>query len=189
MEKYLGKEYSDFFFTSDLHISHKNILKYDNRPFKSIEEHDQELIININNKVSEKSCLFILGDVSMTSDMKYLGKLLSLIKCDMVLIKGNHDSHLKQSFISQYFINDKDYLELRTEKAGKLILSHYPHYSWNGSHRGNIHLHGHMHTLKPTLNGKYFNVGVCNSDTYSPFSLDDILEVTNLQTIGTHHEY
>ena len=119
MEKYLGKDYSDFFFTSDLHISHRNILKYDNRPFKNIEEHDQALINNINNKVNEKSCLFILGDVSMTSNMSYLGKLLNQIKCDMVLIKGNHDSHLKQSFLNQYFIDDKDYLELKTELEQK----------------------------------------------------------------------
>lgn len=188
MEKYLGKDYSDFFFTSDLHISHRNILKYDNRPFKNIEEHDQALINNINNKVNEKSCLFILGDVSMTSDMSYLGKLLNQIKCDMVLIKGNHDSHLKQSFLNQYFIDDKDYLELKTESAGKLILSHYPHYSWNGSHRGNIHLYGHIHTAIAPLNGKSFNVGICQSQAYMPFSIPEILKVTDKQSNGTHHE-
>ena len=54
METYLGKEYSNFYFVSDLHLSHKNILKYDNRPFNSIEEHDQSIINNINsNKMKQ----------------------------------------------------------------------------------------------------------------------------------------
>lgn len=32
------------FFTSDLHIGHENAIKFDNRPFKSIEEMDSEII-------------------------------------------------------------------------------------------------------------------------------------------------
>lgn len=187
METYLGKEYSNFYFVSDLHLSHKNILKYDNRPFNSIEEHDQSIINNINSTCEETSLLFILGDVSMTSDMNYLRKLFKQIKCKVVLVKGNHDSHLKDCFLKETFIDVKDYLELKTKQAGKLILSHYPFYSWNGSHRGNIHLYGHLHTTKLALNGKSFNVGVCNSSTYSPFSLNQIISVTNKQLAGVHH--
>jgi len=187
MEIYLGKEYSNFYFVSDLHIGHKNILKYDNRPFNSIEEHDQVIIDNINKVCEENSLLFILGDISMTSDMNYLRKLFKQIKCQLVLVKGNHDSHLKESFLKEIFIDVKDYLELKTEQAGKLILSHYPFHSWNGSHRGNIHLYGHVHTTKLDLNGKSFNVGVCNSPTYSPFSIEDILEKTDKELAGKHH--
>lgn len=187
MEKYLGRDFSNFYFSSDLHLSHANILKYDPRPFKTIYEHDQAIINNINATCEPESLLFLLGDISMGKDMDYIDGLLNQIQCQTVLIKGNHDKHLKQSFLNKHFIDDRDYLELRTS-AGKFILSHFPFYSWDGSHRGNVHLFGHVHTNKIELNGKHFNVGVCNSPTYSPFSIVDILKVTSKQQVGTHHE-
>ena len=47
-------------YTSDLHLNHKNILKYDKRPFNSIEEHDKGIIDNINSLVKETDELYIL---------------------------------------------------------------------------------------------------------------------------------
>lgn len=34
------------FYTSDLHIGHKNILKFDNRPFFNLEEMKETIINN-----------------------------------------------------------------------------------------------------------------------------------------------
>ena len=41
------------YFISDLHLGHKNVLKFDNRPFINIEEHDKTIIDNWNNKVND----------------------------------------------------------------------------------------------------------------------------------------
>lgn len=178
-------DWSGIYFTSDLHLAHKNIIEYDGRPFKTIEEHDKSLIDNINKVCESTSLLFVLGDLSMCKDMTYIDKLLDQVQCTMVLIKGNHDKHLKQAFLNKHFIEVHDYLEVKTS-ANKFILSHFPFYSWDGNHRGSIHLHGHTHKMCPELNGKHFNVGVCNSDTYSPYSLNDILTITSKQTLGDY---
>lgn len=34
------------FYISDMHFGHKNVIKFDNRPFNDVDEMDAELIIN-----------------------------------------------------------------------------------------------------------------------------------------------
>ena len=46
------------FFTADTHFGHANILKYQNRPFKSIAEHNDTIIDNINSMVKGGDTLY-----------------------------------------------------------------------------------------------------------------------------------
>ena len=55
------------FFISDLQFGHKNCLAFDNRPFKTIEEHDEQLIKRWNNVVGEADDIWIMGDISWYS--------------------------------------------------------------------------------------------------------------------------
>ena len=50
------------FFTSDLHLGHANVITYDNRPFSSVEEMDEELIRRWNAKVGKGDVVYVLGD-------------------------------------------------------------------------------------------------------------------------------
>ena len=51
-------------------VGHKNIIKYENRPFNSVEEMDKA-IINMWNKTVEKDDLvYILGDFSWYKGQK-----------------------------------------------------------------------------------------------------------------------
>ncbi len=49
-------------YIADLHLGHTNVIKIDNRPFANVEEMNQKLIENWNNKVHSDDQVFILGD-------------------------------------------------------------------------------------------------------------------------------
>lgn len=51
------------FFTGDLHFGHANVIAFDNRPFKTVEEMDAELIRRWNSKVGKGDLTYVLGDM------------------------------------------------------------------------------------------------------------------------------
>lgn len=51
------------FYIADWHYGHKNILAYDNRPFKTIEEMNKTLVDRWNGAVSPGDRVFVLGDM------------------------------------------------------------------------------------------------------------------------------
>ena len=52
----------NLFFTSDTHFFHEGIIRFCNRPFGSVEEMNETLIRNWNEKVPEDGTVFHLGD-------------------------------------------------------------------------------------------------------------------------------
>ena len=56
-------ERQKIFFTSDLHFGHENVLRFDNRPFETVEEMDEELINRWNDKVGKGDLVYVLGDL------------------------------------------------------------------------------------------------------------------------------
>ena len=56
-------ERQKIFFTSDLHFGHENVLRFDNRPFETVEEMDDELIKRWNDKVAKGDLVYVLGDL------------------------------------------------------------------------------------------------------------------------------
>ena len=78
------------FYIADTHFGHKNIIRYDNRPFNSVHEMDNELIENWNSVVSNDDIVYILGDISWYDDSK-TANIFSRLNGHKILIKGNHD--------------------------------------------------------------------------------------------------
>ena len=78
------------FVCADLHFSHTNIIKYEDRPFADREEMDEGLINNWNSVVTDADTVFVLGDVAFCGKdrAKYLVQRLNGKK---ILIMGNHD--------------------------------------------------------------------------------------------------
>lgn len=173
------------FFTSDLHFGHKNIIRFDNRPFTSVEEMDETLIRNWNRKVNKDDLVYILGDISWYKDDKTC-EIFERLNGRKILIKGNHDR--VHGNIKNYFEEITDYKEI-TLDGKHITLCHYPIVFFNRHHYGAFMFYGHVHNShewQMTENYKYeleqldilcnmFNVGTMVHN-YEPVSFEEIVK-------------
>lgn len=172
------------FFTSDLHFGHKNVIRFDNRPFTSVEQMDETIIRNWNNKVSHKDLVYILGDISWHNDKKTC-EILERLKGCKVLIKGNHDR--LHGNTKKYFEEIADYKEITLPGNIHITLCHYPIVFFNRHHYGAYMFYGHVHNShewQMTENYKFeleqldircnmFNVGTMVHN-YEPVTFEEI---------------
>jgi len=88
---------SGIYFTADLHIGHKNILRLSNRPFGDIDHHDDTIIDNYNSIVSSNDVCYILGDISWNQSYETYKSIFNRLNGKKFIILGNHDN--KQNLI------------------------------------------------------------------------------------------
>lgn len=168
-------ELSKTWFISDPHFGHKNIIKYESRPFIYTEHMDNAIIENYNQVVSEGDVVFWLGDMFFckSSRMDYISQRLS--KGRNILIRGNHDKD-----IGDVKFKRLGFMPHRIFNYGGVLLTHEPvsevnmNYLYNMGVRKNIHGHVHSKTehLDPT---KYQCVSVEKTD-YKPIGFVELLE-------------
>ena len=155
----------DYFFTSDEHYNHNNIIVYCDRPFDDAHHMNDVLIAKHNEIVKETDVTVHLGDFSLHK--KDVSDLLSELNGRHIFVKGNHDYWTGSEalpFIHEEKINDQ-----------KIVCCHYSMQAWNCQHHGSWHLFGHSHgTLKGM--GKSIDVGVDTNDYY-PYSFDQIADI------------
>ena len=134
------------YFISDLHLGHKNVLSFDNRPFKTIEEHDNTIVKNWNNTVGIDDDVYILGDISWYNSTKTI-EIMRSLNGNKHLIKGNHDGKiLKNRELQKKFVEIVDYKELSLPDGKGIVLCHYPIPCFKNHYYGWYHLYGHVHT-------------------------------------------
>lgn len=75
-------------FTADIHFWHYNVIKYCNRPWKTVEEMNQAIIENFNALVKPEDNVYCVGDFSMSLRGAEMRKYLN---GTWYLIPGNHD--------------------------------------------------------------------------------------------------
>ena len=52
------------YYISDLHLFHENSIKFDERPFDSLDEMHETIKKRWNSKITNGDRVFILGDIS-----------------------------------------------------------------------------------------------------------------------------
>lgn len=184
------------YFISDLHFGHKNVLTFDNRPFNTIEEHDEYLINAWNETVGIDDDVYILGDISWHNSIKTI-EIFERLNGNKHLIKGNHDGKLlKNSELRNLFVEIKDYKELSIDNNISVVLCHYPIPCFKNHYYNWIHLYGHVHNsfewnmmenTKRQMTELYdkpcemYNCGAMMTYMhYKPRTLEDIVQGANL---------
>ena len=167
-------------FTSDLHLNHRAVIRMCERPFEDVTEMNNAILRNINAVVRPNDTLYLLGDLCHRTGIETGSDLISKIKCkNKVLIVGNHDKKWRPELFTE-ILDFKEIHETINGENFHISLMHYPMMSWPKSHHGSIQLHGHIHS-----NGEYnlqmkedgirrFDVGVDANEFY-PVSLEQIL--------------
>lgn len=184
------------YYISDTHFGHSNVIDFDHRPYKNVQEMDEALINNWNNVVSNEDTVYILGDFCWLKEDEWLEYLWQL-KGKKQLIRGNHDLWSMSTILKKEFADIKEYKEI-TDNGRHVIMCHYPLLCYKGSYDPKTWmLHGHTHitreqdfveawtkeliqskALESDSWGHIINVG-CMIHNYIPVTLDQLIAFYN----------
>lgn len=161
-----------YYFTSDEHYGHRNIIKYCNRPFQSVEEMDEELIKRHNEVVKDGDTVIHGGDFTLLPTKARAEKYIKRLNGYHIFLSGSHDRWLGRKHPLQIWE--------RKFNGQLIVVCHYAMHVWSQSHYGSFMLYGHSHaglshTSKEPV-GKVWDIGVDNNNFY-PLSLDQIFDI------------
>lgn len=198
----MNSNFKPTFFTSDWHIGHANVLKFDERPFATIDEMHNALVTRYNSTVPDNGICYFLGD--MGNKPKDITPVIKRLKGIKVLIIGNHDHGINTMYNCGFDV--VSYSASLYIGNNRVTMSHCPllgirredttnmrggkaEENWHGESRdkhrrhsltdeGQFHLHGHIHSRKGKdqsvkILDKQFDVGVV-ANNYIPVSLSQI---------------
>jgi calcineurin-like phosphoesterase family protein len=204
------------YFTSDLHVNHRSILKYTSRssvlgfPQQGEDEevpgaeldrrlaiHNQWVLDLVNDTVGPKDHLYIIGDLFF-GDQWLAAYWISRIRTKhRILIGGNHDEDFMEFYKWSGLFEEVHDHRMKLKVDGKvMILDHHPIVEWDRGHKGVIHLHGHCHgnfdyKSANLHDKKILDVGLDNAikvlGEYKPFSLEQVEAYMKDRVNITHH--
>lgn len=140
----------------DPHFYHNNIIKYENRPFSSVDEMNKALIDNWNSKVRKDDKVIVAGDFCFKAT-EHAKEILDNLKGYKILIMGNHDTVSPMRFIEAGF---KEVYRYPIIYDGFYIISHEPMYVNANTPYANIFAHVHSNPAYADYTSQTFCVSV-----------------------------
>lgn len=188
-------------FSSDSHFKHANVIKYNNRPFKYVEEMNETLVNNWNSVVKPEDTIYYLGDFSL--GFQAVEQFSFRLNGRRYLVPGNHDclhsynklqkkaekrgepDYWKQKYKDHGWILLPEQSKLDILGVGEVVLCHHPYptfegdkyANWRPKNEGKYLLHGHTHS-KEKIKNNMIHVGV-DAWNYFPISSNQIMELIN----------
>lgn len=170
------------YFISDLHLGHKNVLEFTSRKgkFKDVDHMNEVLLQNLNDVVSDKDRLVLLGDICWN---RKSFELLKHFPKNVTLISGNHDC--SSSHYEAY--RDAGWKIIGAMQFNDAILTHIPIHPSQLESRFGLNIHGHLHddhVMAETVSlsykrvyrdPRYLNVS-CEVLEFKPKTYEQVLE-------------
>ena len=156
---------------SDTHFCHRNIIKYCNRPFETVEQMNLYLIEQWNKTVSESDEVLCLGDFCLAGARR-VEQIGQQLKGRKILILGNHDG---ASMDTYHYADFRKISSYPIYKDG-ILFSHYP---IADTPVPNVHGHIHDKNLREIRGVNkpmkmYFNASVDVLPNWRPINLEEI---------------
>jgi len=168
------------YFSADWHLDHTNIIKYDGRPFKTIEQMNKTILDNICTTIEKGDNLYFIGDFAFSKSIQRIEELMRELTdrthANFYFIKGNHDKKDTIKMYQKYGVCLGEQKKIRVQDLShpdsnqEIVLNHYRMEVWDKSHHGCWHLHGHSHHSLPErptarcmdvgINGSWYNYNV-----------------------------
>ena len=158
---------------SDNHFNHQKIIEYCNRPFKTVEQMNEEMIKKWNSVVKEDDKIYHLGDFGFGSK-EQIANIISKLNGRIFLILGNHDNHTPQWYrdagvkeVYDHPIIIKDFI----------VLSHAPQPFICDSRTPYVNFFGHVHDSEmfKTYGPRHFCACVERHD-YKPVNIEEVIK-------------
>lgn len=168
-------------YIADLHFGHRNVIRFDHRPYADADEMDRDLIRKWNEKVDPADDVYVVGDFMYRSG--YAPKwYLSQLPGHKHLIIGNHDWRMLQDETSMKYWESVDKIATIRDEYKNVVLCHYPILDWEARLHGSILVYGHIHGNKddtfqimrdyrPTA----YNAAACING-YTPVSMEELIK-------------
>lgn len=165
----------DYYFISDPHFGHRNVLSFEPRPFESVEEMDQAIIDNVTRTIKLNDIVFWLGDMFFSKSARRAEIAAQLTsKGRHILILGNHD----RGHVSNGQFVRLGFHPLKMYKFYEFILTHEPLsltnllYVQDQGIRANVH--GHLHHRDEGLDPSQYCCVSVECTNYLPISYEEI---------------
>jgi calcineurin-like phosphoesterase family protein len=186
------------FIISDPHFNHGKIINYEQRPFDNAKHMNETIVTNWNNEVTDRDRVFVLGDVMFSRNSSEILEMLNKLNGKIIIILGNHDKPLTDLAKHGKVVFNQGKIRIIRERIldtkvcitegmpyEKVVMSHYPIFSWNGKYHGRKHFYGHVHTgdewkdfMKLNFKNAY-NVSV-ELLGYTPRTFRDAIEINDM---------
>ena len=164
----MGKDY----FIADTHFGDGNIIRYENRPFASVQEMDTAMITKWNQVITDEDTVYVIGDFSAYQDEEKDRELLKQLNGKKILITGNHDTHrIPAEWRALGFMECSPWPIVY---QGFFLLSHEPLYINSNMPYANIYGHVHGNASYKDASPQSVCVSVERID-YQPITLDEVM--------------